>query len=94
MTENGDFAIFDLATDRDIDLSENWETVFRPGQAVAMCMIFRRDENRDNLCPSCKGDCPGSIFRGTQWYAIDLPIYSSVQILKPSLATWLLIITC
>lgn len=68
MIQKGDFAIYDLATERDIDLTKHWETVFRPGQAVAMCMIFRRMETRKDFCPACENECSQPLRRGAQWY--------------------------
>ncbi|KAL4874857.1 hypothetical protein BJY04DRAFT_202946 [Aspergillus karnatakaensis] len=61
MIEQGEFALFDAGTGRDIDLTRKWDTTFRPGQAIAMCMVFRRVGKPGNLCPSCKTDCPGSL---------------------------------
>ncbi|GKZ78533.1 hypothetical protein AnigIFM56816_002206 [Aspergillus niger] len=66
MIQKGDFAIYDLATERDIDLTKHWETVFRPGQAVAMCMIFRPMETRKDFCPACENECSQPLRRGAQ----------------------------
>lgn len=71
MIEKGEFAIFDMATNRDIGLhKKDWDTVFRPGQAVAMSMLFTLDEDQNNTCPSCKTVCPGSTTTATQWYVL------------------------
>ncbi|PGH00206.1 hypothetical protein GX51_05903 [Blastomyces parvus] len=58
MIEMGKFALYDVGTNRDIDLTRKWETIFRPGQGIAMCMVFKRAEVQSNFCPSCKNDFP------------------------------------
>jgi hypothetical protein len=40
--DKGEFVIQDLATKEDIDLADNWEACFRPGQTVEMSMTFHR----------------------------------------------------
>ncbi|CAD6447425.1 71592329-7be6-4dfd-bd73-1f652fb1f664 [Sclerotinia trifoliorum] len=60
--ENGDFAIRDSATRRDVRVEDDWELWFSPGQRVEMSLIFRRDlvinrypDNKvSNHCPRCK----------------------------------------
>jgi hypothetical protein len=58
--ERGEFAIEDAATRRDVNLEDDWETCFSPGQRVNMSMIFRRDcpnyAKRRISCPNCHYD--------------------------------------
>jgi hypothetical protein len=55
---NGEFAIQDSATKRDINLSLPWQACFYPGQQVDMSMIFDLPEEPSNLtnmdCPKCQ----------------------------------------
>ena len=54
--ERGEFVIEDSATCRDIDLKDDWETCFVPGQRVSMSMIFEQFGIGDGAlraCPKC-----------------------------------------
>ena len=51
--ENGDFFIRDTRRRRAIDLNNNWTSVFKPGQNVAMSMIFHRFACPPSTCPVC-----------------------------------------
>jgi hypothetical protein len=55
---NGEFAIQDSATKRDINLSLPWQACFYPGQQVEMSIIFDLPEEPSNLtnmnCPKCQ----------------------------------------
>ncbi|KAL8798929.1 MAG: hypothetical protein Q9182_006276 [Xanthomendoza sp. 2 TL-2023] len=57
MIMNGDFAIHDSRTQRDIDLNRPWEECFIPGQQVDMSMIFERRDPGSTLCPRCDHEC-------------------------------------
>ncbi|PMD48130.1 hypothetical protein L207DRAFT_505187 [Hyaloscypha variabilis F] len=50
--ENGDFAIEDAATKRDIDLTADWDICFAPGQRVVMSIILTRAVPI-SICPKC-----------------------------------------
>jgi hypothetical protein len=52
--ENGEFAIQDSATKKDIDLETAWEACFSPGQRVAMSMVFTSIKKTDMNCPKCQ----------------------------------------
>ncbi|ESZ93230.1 hypothetical protein SBOR_6386 [Sclerotinia borealis F-4128] len=54
--EHGDFAIQDSATKRDIQLQDDWELCFSPGQKVEMSMIFRQVQVSNN-CARCDSIC-------------------------------------
>lgn len=70
MIQTGDFAITDMATGRDIDLERKWDVLLRPGQAVAMSLVFRREGGRqDATCPSCRFECPEATGSDIQWCA-------------------------
>ncbi|KAL2066145.1 hypothetical protein VTL71DRAFT_2216 [Oculimacula yallundae] len=53
--DKGEFAIKDLATDRDVNLELPWKTCFIPGQRVAMSMIFKSSNYKEDVlcCPQC-----------------------------------------
>jgi hypothetical protein len=70
--ERGEFAMQDTATKRDVDLSSPWETCFRPGQRVAMSMIFNSAKASNMYCPTCNED-NGDDFaedEDTEWYKL------------------------
>ncbi|KAF8853763.1 hypothetical protein BDZ45DRAFT_598034 [Acephala macrosclerotiorum] len=56
--EEGEFAIQDVATKRDIDLKRDWDLCFFPGQRVLMSIILNRALTHDIKCPKC--DAPSS----------------------------------
>ncbi|KAL8816967.1 MAG: hypothetical protein Q9223_004116 [Gallowayella weberi] len=66
--KNGDFAIHDSRTLRDIDLNRPWEECFIPGQRVDMSMIFERHDPGSTLCPRCDGECVPNPAAYTAWY--------------------------
>lgn len=63
MIDDGHFAIEEMGTQVAINLQEPWNRCFRPGQRVAMSMIFKQSHTRNpsidprnilHLCPSCR----------------------------------------
>lgn len=63
--------IQDSATKRDVNLTWPWESCFRPGQRVAMSMIFN-SSNPSMACPNCQdknGDNP-ELDKDIEWYAL------------------------
>ncbi|KAF2098766.1 hypothetical protein NA57DRAFT_76005 [Rhizodiscina lignyota] len=67
MIERGDFVIQDMGTRRDIDLSDDWETSFFPGQRVAMSMVFKRSFGFENPCPGCGNLARGALDEDVTW---------------------------
>ena len=68
MIRRGDFALSDTATGQEIDLQKKWDVLFRPGQAIMMSLIFKREgASQDTSCPSCHSDCPSEATKETQW---------------------------
>lgn len=59
--------IQDSSTGRDIDLGNDWELCFSPGQKVAMSMIFRLEQIADNICPRCRTECNGLSHEDIEW---------------------------
>jgi len=59
--EHGDFVIQDSVTQRDIDLTGDWELCFSPGLRVDMSMIVRGPVQIQQYgnCPRCFTPCPG-----------------------------------
>ncbi|KAL3417993.1 vegetative cell wall protein gp1 [Phlyctema vagabunda] len=53
---DGEFAIQDLTTKRDVDLQLPWKACFHPGQQVAMSMIFNSEDAINKRCPKCRDD--------------------------------------
>ncbi len=51
--DRGEFAIQETSTKRQIDLCNDWETCFLPGQRVDMSMVFRRTVIDHSTCPGC-----------------------------------------
>ena len=51
--EKGDFLMQDTQRRRPIDLTNNWTSVFRPGQNVDMSMVFHRFACPRSTCPLC-----------------------------------------
>ncbi|OBT71103.1 hypothetical protein VF21_09512 [Pseudogymnoascus sp. 05NY08] len=52
--KRGEFAIADVASDRDVNLGSAWETCFYPGQYVAMSLIFDSAKHSTWYCPKCR----------------------------------------
>jgi hypothetical protein len=62
--EDGEFAIQDSVSKRDIDLTGDWETCFYPGQHVDMSIILIGIRLQLGLtsrlvCPRCQNDPEG-----------------------------------
>ena len=51
--DNHEFVIQDSRRNRPINLTNNWASVFRPGQSVDMSMIFHRFACPPSTCPAC-----------------------------------------
>ncbi|KAF2677018.1 hypothetical protein K458DRAFT_447159 [Lentithecium fluviatile CBS 122367] len=64
-------AFEDAATRREIDIAKNWESCFRPGQRVAMSVIFEdtsRGVTRLSTCPHCLTEQQGTSDSDIEWY--------------------------
>lgn len=70
--ERGRFAIQDSATKRDVDLADNWDICFHPGQRVEMSIIFT-DWGRHShaMCPKCEKECIYSVNIDVEWYVLN-----------------------
>jgi hypothetical protein len=69
--DRGDFVIQDDGTGRDIDLTQDWELCFLPGQHVSMSMIFDQHNVSDfkhGSCPNCKWHHHGLVKAEIEWY--------------------------
>ncbi|KAL2856801.1 hypothetical protein BJX68DRAFT_191934 [Aspergillus pseudodeflectus] len=53
MIDRGWFVIEDAGTQAPVDLTQNWDTCFYPGQRVAMSMIFGKKKINGDCCPQC-----------------------------------------
>ena len=58
--ETGQFALEDTRRKKDLDLTESWTKIVRPGQHIGMSMIFRLEEASTTRCPSCGKENQGS----------------------------------
>ena len=53
----GEFVIEDSSTRQDIDLRQEWDLCFFPGQRVEMSVIFQRPHVPTTTCPKCQTTC-------------------------------------
>ena len=58
--DRGEFVIQETSTKRDIDLTQDWDLCFLPGQRVDMSMIFHWPKKPYRTCPSCNTLYPPS----------------------------------
>jgi hypothetical protein len=63
----GEFAIQNSATKRDINIYDDWEKCFYPGQRVEMSVIFERRWQTGSTCPGCRMVCEGSTDAEVKW---------------------------
>jgi hypothetical protein len=69
MIEFGQFVIEDDGTKRDIDLADDWETCFSPGQRVSMSMVFKYGKDRAMpACPGCGTESGSAADQEVIWY--------------------------
>lgn len=69
MIERGEFVIEDDGTQRDVDLTGDWETCFSPGQRVSMSMVFKHVNNpMTATCPGCGTESGSAPDREVTWY--------------------------
>jgi len=68
----GEFAIQDSATKRDVDLSLPWESCFSPGQQVEMSMVFDSVEAFGSGCPKCNEDNDDDLIvdQDVEWFVL------------------------
>ena len=65
--ETGQFALEDTRRKKDLDLTEPWTKIVRPGQHIGMSMIFQLEEAPSTRCPSCGKENQGSITKEIIW---------------------------
>ena len=51
--DRGEFSISESPSNRTIDLSQQWETCFYPGQTVGMSVLFHLPRGSSSDCPAC-----------------------------------------
>jgi hypothetical protein len=64
---NREYALEDLKTKRQIDLSREWQTQLYPGMYLGMDMLYKRQEDKFNTCPGCQQECLGAIDQTVEW---------------------------
>lgn len=57
--DNGEFVIEEAGTGRLVDLTQDWDSCFLPGQTALMSMVFHQRKGPGSTCPSCKAACDG-----------------------------------
>jgi len=57
--DNDEFVIEEAGTGRILDLAQDWESCFLPGQTVLMSMVFHQMPVQGSTCPSCEAACDG-----------------------------------
>lgn len=57
--ENGEFALEDAKTKRQLYLSQEWHPQFYPGMHVTMDMVYKRRKDELQMCPGCQQECIG-----------------------------------
>jgi hypothetical protein len=97
MIERGEFVIEDDGTKRDIDLADDWETCFYPGQRVSMSMVFMRIRDRATstcFCPGCGTDSASAADRDVIWYVpTQMPYLDSSTMAWNGTETYPLLVT-
>jgi len=63
----GEFVIQDSLNKRDINILNNWDKCFYPGQQVEMSVVFQRRWQAGSSCPGCGIICDGSIEAEVKW---------------------------
>ncbi|KAG0652061.1 hypothetical protein D0Z07_1460 [Hyphodiscus hymeniophilus] len=63
----GEFVIQNSITKRDINISDDWDKCFYPGQRVEMSVVFQRRWQAGSSCPGCGMVCYGSAEADVQW---------------------------
>jgi hypothetical protein len=63
----GEFAIEEGTTGRDISREYEFSMSFRPGQKVDMTMVFSDLDGSSNRCPRCRAKSEVSAKIRTQW---------------------------
>lgn len=53
---NLEYAVQDVASRRRVDLTKQWELIFRPGRRVNMSMVFQQSQARSSSCPGCSSE--------------------------------------
>ena len=66
---NREYALEDLKTKRQINLSRDWQTQLYPGMYLGMDMIYERHEDQLLNCPGCQSECIGATDDDIKWYA-------------------------
>jgi hypothetical protein len=66
--DRGEFSFQDSVSKREIDLTQDWENCFLPGQRVDMNMVFNSDDlSATTTCPSCGQDSGRSQDEEIEW---------------------------
>jgi hypothetical protein len=65
--EQGEYALQDRGSLRDIERSQSFETNFPPGRKVDMSIVFNRRQPTGNPCPACGVESESDGATATTW---------------------------
>ncbi|KAF2179281.1 hypothetical protein K469DRAFT_596763 [Zopfia rhizophila CBS 207.26] len=66
--EKREFFIQDVSTRLEVNLHDEWEACFQPGQHVVMSVVFDSLKSRDtNSCPHCQAKCVSRDNEDVEW---------------------------
>jgi hypothetical protein len=68
----GEFAIEEGVTGRDITRKHEFYTCVRPGQKIDMSMVFSDLDANSNHCPRCGTKSGAEAATRTQWYTVNM----------------------
>lgn len=74
MIDRGAFVIEETGSQTLIDMTQDWDTCFYPGQRVAMSMVFKQ-EMVGSSCPRCKTPHDESTGEEITWSVGNLDLY-------------------
>jgi hypothetical protein len=66
--KQGEYALQDRLSMRDIERSQPFEANFLPGRKIDMSIIFSRRQPTGNSCPGCKMESKSNGATATTWY--------------------------
>lgn len=65
--KQGEYALQDRLSMRDIERSQPFEASFFPGRKVDMSIVFNRRQPAGNSCPGCKVESKSDRATATTW---------------------------
>ncbi|KAF4627334.1 hypothetical protein G7Y89_g10823 [Cudoniella acicularis] len=78
--QKGEFVIQNSVTGRDINIFDDWQSCFYPGQRVEMSLVFQQRWQTGNSCPGCGYECAGSTDSDVKCPACDITFRRIIKI--------------